>query len=45
MLPAIYFDMMLKGTETLAEPNILSHRPADHEAQPALSNKVPARVA
>ncbi len=45
MLPAIYFDMMLKGTETLAEPSILPHRPADHEAQPALTNKVPSKVA
>jgi len=40
MLPAIYFDMMLKGNETLARPMILPHRPAEHEAQPALNNKV-----
>lgn len=41
MLPAIYFDMMLKGVETLARPTILPHRPSDHEAQPALAAMPP----
>ena len=35
MLPNIYFDMMLKGTETLAKPQLLPHRPATYEAQEA----------
>jgi len=34
-LPWIYWNGMLKGHEWLAEPNILAHRPADHEALPA----------
>ena len=36
MLPSIYFNMMLKGGETLAKPKILPHRPAAHDAQPSL---------
>ena len=36
MLPAIYFDMMLKGGETLAKPKILPHRPTAHDAQESL---------
>jgi len=39
MLPNIYFDMMLRGTETLAEPKLLPHRPASHEAQEAVDFK------
>ena len=39
MLPSIYFDMMLKGTETLAKPKLLPHRPAAHEAQRAIDFK------
>ena len=35
MLPWIYFDMMLRGKETLASPEVLPHRPAAHEAQHA----------
>lgn len=35
LLPAIYFDFMLKGREWLAKPLILPHTPADHEAQAA----------
>ena len=35
MLPTIYFDQMLKGIEYLAEPKILPHSPAAHEAQEA----------
>lgn len=35
MLPSIYFDQMLKGIEFLAEPKILPHSPASHEAQEA----------
>ena len=36
MLPWIYWNAMLKGKEWLAEPEILSHRPAKHEAAEAL---------
>ncbi len=36
MLPWIYWNAMLKGKEWLAEPEILSHRPAKHEAAQAL---------
>ncbi|MDY7099213.1 MAG: sulfur transferase domain-containing protein, partial [Pseudomonadota bacterium] len=39
MLPNIYFDMMLRGTETLAKPKLLPHRPASHEAQHAVDFK------
>lgn len=39
MLPNIYFDMMLRGTETLAKPKLLPHRPASHEAQDACDFK------
>ncbi len=39
MLPSIYFDLMLKGIETLAKPKILAHRPAGHEAQDATDFK------
>lgn len=39
MLPAIYFEMMLKGGETLAKPKVLSHRPLSHEAQSACDFK------
>lgn len=35
MLPWIYFDLMLKGREWLAEPELLPHEPTPHEAQPA----------
>lgn len=35
MLPDIYFNLMLRGDETLAKPKILPHRPAAHEAQQA----------
>ena len=39
LLPNIYFDLMLKGDETLAKPHLLPHRPATHEAQEALREK------
>ncbi len=39
MLPSIYFDMMLRGGETLAKPKILPHRPSAHEAQEACDFK------
>jgi sulfide:quinone oxidoreductase len=39
MLPNIYFDMMLRGTETLAKPKLLPHRPTAHEAQQAVDCK------
>ncbi len=39
MLPGIYFDMMLKGHETLAAPRILPHSPAAHDAQQACDFK------
>lgn len=35
MLPHIYFNMMLKGDEFLAQPTVLPHRPTAHEAQEA----------
>ncbi len=35
MLPWIYWNAMLKGKEWLAEPEILHHRPAEHEASAA----------
>jgi sulfide:quinone oxidoreductase len=35
LLPWIYFDLMLKGREWLAEPELLPHEPTPHEAQPA----------
>lgn len=46
MLPNIYFDMMLKGTETLAKPQLLPHRPATYEAQEACDFKdTPSKAA
>ncbi len=46
MLPNIYFDMMLRGTETLAKPKLLPHRPASHEAQQAVDFKdAPSKAA
>ena len=35
LLPNMYFDMMLRGIETLAKPTVLPHRPADHDAEAA----------
>jgi sulfide:quinone oxidoreductase len=35
MLPGIYFDLMLKGREWLAEPRRLPHEPAAHESAAA----------
>lgn len=35
LMPAIYFDMMLRGREWLAEPRLIPHDPQPHEAQPA----------
>ncbi len=35
MLPWIYWNAMLKGHEWMAGPEILNHRPADHEATQA----------
>ncbi len=38
LLPWIYFDLMLKGREWLAGPELLPHEPTPHEAQPAQSS-------
>jgi sulfide:quinone oxidoreductase len=35
LLPALYFELMLKGREWLARPNLLPHAPGAHEAQAA----------
>ena len=35
LMPALYFDLMLKGHEWLAKPEIISHKPVLHEAQDA----------
>jgi len=35
LLPWIYWDLMLKGQEWLAGPNLLPHEPGAHEAQQA----------
>ncbi len=35
MLPALYFDAMLKGREWLAGPKLLPHEPGEHEATDA----------
>ncbi|UTW54645.1 bifunctional protein tyrosine phosphatase family protein/NAD(P)/FAD-dependent oxidoreductase [Kordiimonas sp. SCSIO 12610] len=43
MLPNIYFDMMLKGTETLAKPKILPHRPVAHQAHDAFRDQIDNR--
>ena len=40
MLPAIYWDLMLKGREWLAKPEILPHGPGFHEAQAALAQEI-----
>lgn len=37
MLPGIYFDMMLRGNEMLANPKVLPHRPAAHDALDAVN--------
>ncbi len=39
MLPAIYFDLMLKGREWLARPTRLPHPPRPHEAAGALEEE------
>jgi len=40
MLPAIYWDLMLKGHEWLARPELLPHRPGSYEAQAALASEI-----
>ena len=40
MLPAIYWDLMLKGREWLAKPEILPHGSGFHEAQAALAQEI-----
>ncbi len=35
LMPALYFDLMLKGHEWLAKPEIISHAPLKHEAKDA----------
>ena len=40
MLPAIYWDLMLKGHEWLARPERLPHKPGSHKAQAALANDI-----
>jgi len=39
LLPPIYFDLMLKGREWLAGPQLLPHEPTAHEAQPACATE------
>jgi sulfide:quinone oxidoreductase len=39
MLPTIYWDLMLKGHEWLARPEMLPHPPGVHEAQQALRSE------
>ncbi len=43
MLPTIYWELMLKGREWLAKPQLLPHRPGAHEAQAACDYAEPAR--
>jgi sulfide:quinone oxidoreductase len=43
MLPAIYWELMLKGREWLAKPTILPHEPGAHEAQAACDYTEPGR--
>lgn len=45
MLPWIYFNLMLKGNETMAKPTILPHKPASFDAQPACETGTPDKVA
>lgn len=40
MLPAIYWDLMLKGHEWLAKPERLPHKPGSHEAQAAFAHEI-----
>jgi sulfide:quinone oxidoreductase len=35
LLPTIYWELMLKGREWLAQPTVLPHEPGTHEAQAA----------
>ena len=35
LMPALYFDLMLKGHEWLASPKVISHAPLHHEAMDA----------
>jgi sulfide:quinone oxidoreductase len=42
MLPAIYWNMMLKGREWLARPEILAEPPTPHAAQKALDDRTEA---
>jgi sulfide:quinone oxidoreductase len=43
LLPAIYFELMLKGREWLAAPQLLPHTPGAHEAQAACDFDASAR--
>ena len=45
LLPPIYFDLMLRGIEWFAEPQLLPHEPTPHEAQPACATEPVARKA
>ncbi|GGY49307.1 bifunctional protein tyrosine phosphatase family protein/NAD(P)/FAD-dependent oxidoreductase [Parvularcula lutaonensis] len=45
LLPAIYFDGMLKGHEWLAGPKVLPHRPTAHDAQAACVDPSSKKVA
>jgi len=45
MLPAIYFDLMLKGREWLAQPMRLPHQPTPHQAQEACATEPPKQAA
>ena len=35
LMPALYFDLMLKGREWLAKPEVISHSPLSHEVNTA----------
>ncbi|WP_417450630.1 TIGR01244 family sulfur transferase [Kordiimonas sp.] len=35
LMPALYFDLMLKGREWLAKPEVISHSPLSHEVETA----------
>ncbi|MCJ9429609.1 bifunctional protein tyrosine phosphatase family protein/NAD(P)/FAD-dependent oxidoreductase [Kordiimonas marina] len=39
LMPSIYFDLMLKGREWLAKPQVLSHAPLAHDASDACDFK------
>lgn len=42
-MPKIYFNMMLRGREWLAGPQLLPHKPTAHESQSAMGDDRPGR--